>query len=81
MYALDNVRIVSRPQIDISDIPAHIVTLHAKHIEAEHAMKNDPWSNTASQKRTATMRFNKLCDAIEAAGMDVPNTLVRLTNA
>lgn len=71
-------RIASRPLTDTSDISAEIKALYRSYRAAENAMKNDPWSNTASQKRTATMRFNKLYAAIEAAGLNVPNVLVRL---
>lgn len=78
MYALDNVHIVSRTHTEVSDIPAHIQALYYRYKEIY--IYQDSCRNTPAEKRTSTMRFNKLYAAIEAAGMNVPDVLVRMTN-
>lgn len=82
MYALDNAHIVSRTHTDTSDIPAYIQAAYQRYADAR-ALVSDyhPERSTAAQKRTATMRFNKLCDLCEAAGLKVPDVLMRMTNA
>jgi len=81
MYALDNVRMVRQAPADISDIPAHIQAAYNRYAEsAELVSDYYPERSTAAQKRTRTIRFNKLCDLCEAANLDAPTILMRMTN-
>ena len=81
MYALDNVKITSVTQYDLSDIPAHIMAAMERYMEAA-ALVSDyyPERSTAAQKRTRTIRFNKVCGLCEAAGISAPSVLFRVTS-
>jgi len=85
MYALDNVRIVSRTHFDISDIsdiPQYVVDAFRKYEEAKALVDDyDTTTSTPAQKRTATMRFNKFCKICEDAGLYPPNIMFRITNS
>lgn len=78
MFPLDCVHMVDRTHTDISDIPAHIQALY--HSYKAVYIYQDSCRNTPAEKRTSTMRFNKFYNAVEAAGMNVPDVLVRMTN-
>lgn len=79
MFALDYVKVASRTHTDISDIPVHIQVLYHRY-KAVYIYQ-DSCRNTPAEKRTSTKRFNRLCRAIESAGMNVPDILVKMTNA
>lgn len=81
MFALDNVRTASCTQYDLSDIPAHIIAA-VKRYEDARALVSDyqPELSTPAQKRTATIRFNKVCNLCDAAGVNAASVLFRVTN-
>lgn len=81
MYALDNVRTASCTQYDLSDIPAHIITAIKRYEDAKALVSDyQPDLSTPAQKRTATMRFNKVCDLCDAAGIDAVSAMFRVVN-
>lgn len=78
MYPLDNVKTVSRTHTDISWIPANIQELYLSY--SAIVLHYDPCMNTAAQKRTSTMRFNKLCKACDDQGIDLAKVLFCMVN-
>jgi hypothetical protein len=77
MYALDNVTFIS-PTFDISHIPQHIITLYLHYT----AVPCHQWyENTPAEKRMRTMRFNKLSNACDVAGLSFSTVLFLLANA
>jgi hypothetical protein len=73
-------RTVSRTMTDVSHLPAAVVEAYRRCREAEEAAPLDPGSRTHSQKCTIAQRTRVLWLAIDAAGIDQPETLCLLAN-
>ena len=72
-------RTVNVEVYDVSDIPAHIIAAFNAYNSVPHS-DYYPERTTRAQKRTRTMRFNKLVRLCEDAGVDLSSVLFRLGN-
>lgn len=80
MYALDSVKTVSVTK-PVNTLPVEVQNAYKLYSEAK-ALVSDyyPERSTTSQKRTATMRFNKFCALCESLNIDVPSALMVMAN-
>lgn len=73
-------RTISRTMTDVSHLPAAVLEAYRRSRAAEEAAPCDPGSRTLGQRQAITRRSTALLDAIEAAGLDLPQTLCQLCN-